>query len=440
MDLLRYAVSVEDESESLEAFKSSLPTETTILDVCANLISIDNEQVVSFVHFSVQEFFTSNQSCFGTFDLGPESAHREIARMFIILLKFLFSKRLARSLFRYFEILQECYYHLVHANLGALSVDDSIVTLVASFFERSPPILITLSQYGRRTFLSFSPPTLKLVFNLPGGYQLYQVQPVCHKTFSYQRLMDIYQHSEGIPRPNPLVIFDDRFAMHYTIVALNSISIAQRLYNHGYPIDWRYNIAAEDLNFQCPGLDDDPCHRRKTRDIYQLPPLYSVQSEKMAMFLLDKGANTDPLVWYIRGRVIQRNDPLAWFAGLGNTQLTELISDRIVYQHAQRHSTALKMAAYYRRVECIQLLLEKGADVSAERMYGTALQIAASASLSNIECMQLLLNKGADVNARGRKAGTALQAAVCSYSVEICGFFSIRVLMLMLRVESMTPP
>ena len=433
MDLLRYAVSVEDESEGLEAFESSLPTETTIVDVCANLISIDMAaQVVRFVHFSVQEFVTSHQFCFGTFDLGPESAHREIARMFIILLKFVYSQKLGDSLFRYFEILQECYYHLIHANLGALSVDDGIVTLVASFFDRSPPVLIT-STCDRPTFLSFSPPTLELIFNLPSEYQLYQVKPVYHKTFSYESLMDIYRLKlpSQVFRSNPVVIFDDRFAMHYTTVVLDSISVAQRLYDHGYPIDCWYNAAADHLNFECARSDNYCYPWSQMADIYRLPPLYSVQSKKMAMFLLDNGAKTDPIACFSWADDVQYDDPfacfswaddaqlsdpLAWFAGAGNTQLTELISNRIVYQHAQRHSTALQPAVHNCRVECIQLLLDKGADVNAEGgKYGTALQAAAGAYFNNIECIQLLLNKGANVNAEGGKYGTALQAAASKY-------------------------
>ena len=421
MDFLRYAVSVEDDSEVLEALESSLPTETKILEVCTNLISIDKDNMVRFVHFSVQEFLTSQQSCIGPFDLGPESAHREIARMLITLLKNIYSGTLGASLLHHEDILHEWHFHLLPANLGTLSMDDTMVALVTSFFEQSPPILISIPDQDASAYFRFSPSALALIFQVPLGisvYRHYQPQSVYWETPSNKHLISIYPKSTPQIRRSFIIIFDDRFAMHYAVIVLGSVPVAQRLCNHSYPIHWFWNgLAQPARNFWSlpTGLNTwGLCEL-----FYNLPPpLYFAECEKMAMFLLDNGASTDPqLVSDPFEFNLRLHDPLVHFAEVGNTQLTRLISDRIVYQHAQRHNTALQVAAYHDNIEGIHLLLDKGADVNAEGgEYGTALQVAAYGG--NFECMHLLLDKGADVNAEGGKYGTTLQAAAQVGDVE----------------------
>lgn len=422
MDFLRYAVSVEDDSEVLEALESSLPTETKILEVCTNLISIDKDNMVRFVHFSVQEFLTSQQSCIGPFDLGPESAHREIARMLITLLKNIYSGTLGASLLHHEDILHEWHFHLLPANLGTLSMDDTMVALVTSFFKQSPPILISIPDQDASAYFRFSPSALALIFQVPLGisvYRHYQPQSVYWETPSNKHLISIYPKSTPQIRRSFIIIFDDRFAMHYAVIVLGSVPVAQRLCNHSYPIHWFWNgLAQPARNFWSlpTGLNTwGLCEL-----FYNLPPpLYFAECEKMAMFLLDNGASTDPqLVSDPFEFNLRLHDPLVHFAEVGNTQLTRLISDRIVYQHAQRHNTALQVAAYHDNIEGIHLLLDKGADVNAEGgEYGTALQVAAYGG--NFECMHLLLDKGADVNAEGGEYGSALQAASYACHLEV---------------------
>ena len=459
VSLLRYAVSVEEDYESLEDLENSIPTDEVILDTCANLVSIDmntSVPVVRFVHFSVQEFLTSHQSSIGAFGLEPELAHREIARMFILLLNILYSqpKDLGlKNLIEHWDMLHEWQYHLLTGNMSVLSVDDCMVTLVASFFEQSPPVPIG-EEYLRRwmlnrglpcpVYICFSPSALALVFGLPGVYQHYQPRPVLLNTPTWDRLKDIYivhkNSFRGHLRHDPVIIFDDCFAVHYAIILLDSVPIVQRLYDYDYPIDFSY--AGNSVNPRS--------NHGKMPYIYQRSPLCSARSEKMAKFLLDKGASTDPQ--YIFSDY-ELHDPLAWFARAGNTKLTELVSDRIVYHHARRHSatllsllademfnrievlsllvirgdvnarggeygTALQAAALGARIELVQLLLDKGADVNAQGgKHGTALQAAAYED--SIEVVQLLLGKGADVNALGGEYGTALQAAVYEADIEV---------------------
>lgn len=61
--------------------------------------------------------------------------------------------------------------------------------------------------------------------------------------------------------------------------------------------------------------------------------------------------------------------------------------------------------------DAVRLLIDKGADVNAERgEHGTILQAAAFEEKTEI--VRLLLDRGADVNAQGGRYGTALYAAV----------------------------
>ena len=471
INLLRYAVSVEEASTSLKTLESSIPTEMAIVDACANLISIDRgTQLVRFVHFSVQEFLTRHQFSIDTFRLGPELANREIARMLITLLKILYSEQLTyedvEKRFKQLDTLHEWPYYLSSANLGALSADDHMFTLVTSFFERSPPVPISPKQrlpihsnsIEMSIYLSFSPSTLALMFDLPGGYEHYQPQPVYKKTFDYNHLEPICSN-RSISSPiywypsyynGPAIIFDDRFAMHYVTIVLDSVPAAKRLCTHGYPIDYSYHIPLVPLTnvrynktsgmYVGQNWDFVP-------KMYTCSPLCSVRSEKMAKFLLDNGVSTD-----IKRLGHEFHDPLSWLAVACNTKAFELVSDRIVYQHTRRHSAALiailnygyqgsadiirlliskgtdvnarggaaLLAAIYNdNIENIELLLDRGADVNVVGgEYGTSLQAAVAYYGANLRCIQPLLDRGADVNAMGGKYGTALQAAVCQGKFE----------------------
>ena len=466
--LLRYAVSVDEDSESLEALESSIPTEKTIVNACANLVTIVKNtrrvRLVRFVHFSVQEFLKRHQSSIDPFRPGLESAHREIARMFVSLLHILYSQPpVDTAILKHLSTLHQWQYHLICGKLSSLPVDDCMVTLVTSFFEWSPPIYI--SDRFEKIFLRFSPSALALIFDLPGEYQHYQLLPVYRNTLGYEHFNDIYGKyrfitddtfeediseddisegdisegdisegdisegdisegdisegdisegdiSEGDISEGDIsdfekhLVFDDRFAIHYATVVHDVIPIAQRLYAHSYPIDCSYYTTVDPVsNVHYKGKVHNGCFWNLMPKEYQVSPLCASRSEAMAKFLLDNGANTNPQFFNN-----ELHDPLVWFAKRGYTQLTEHVSDRIVYQHTRRYSAALVGAAKSGHVKIVRLLMDKGVDVNAtDGQYETAL-MAAAALRGNVECMQLLLDRGADVNALGGKYGTALQA------------------------------
>jgi len=106
--------------------------------------------------------------------------------------------------------------------------------------------------------------------------------------------------------------------------------------------------------------------------------------------------------------------PLYYTASMGIFKLTSLIIDSgddvNELSSAELYGTALQAAAYRGDRGIVRLLLDKGADVDAQRgEYGNALQVAAYRGDRGI--VQLLLDKGADVNAQGGHYGSALQAA-----------------------------
>jgi ankyrin repeat protein len=72
--------------------------------------------------------------------------------------------------------------------------------------------------------------------------------------------------------------------------------------------------------------------------------------------------------------------------------------------------SALQLTVKMGHETTVRLMLEKGADVNAQRGdFGNALQTAANKGNEGI--LRLLLEKGAHVNAQGGNYGSALQAA-----------------------------
>ena len=411
--ILTYAVSVEYDTKSLEALESSVPTETAILASCSNLVSIDKDKVVRFVHFSVQEYLMRDRPQ-RTSHVGPDLAHRELARIFISLLSILNHQSLAAwnegitDRPQVLNILENWPFHLLAANVNLLSDDDPLTMLVSSFLEQSPPMFVGRRGREPPKYLSLLPPVLRLIFNLPSRHQHYQTSSK-RKIFNISQLSDLYnQHP---------ITFNDNFAMHYTTGNLDSVPAAQRLFTHGVPLNYFYSEdSAEPFSRHWTSLGREWYCTPIPVDVpmdYYLPPLYSARSEEVARFLLDNGASVDP---HSTGETAI--DPLLFFECKGNCELTRLVLDRIVGgQRAARYGAVLRSAVEKNcRVEFIQQLLSQGADVNVQGgPYGNALQAAITTDRPNLEVIQLLLDKGADVNAQGGPYGNALQAAIASH-------------------------
>ena len=418
IDVLTHLVSIEKDTGNLKALESSTPTEKILLDTCVNLISIDNNsKYVRFVHFSVQEFLTSHRSAvIKTLHMGHDMAHREIASMCMTFLLLLYSqplnegKKMEVRFQHLLDALNEWPHHLLAGNLNCLPMDDQMVTLTSSFLEKSPPMLGPRNHF--QTYFRFSPPAGALIFNLPGVYQRYEPWPsILHgKKLEQEQLGGIHDSFHQF-----IIISDNRFIMHYATSVLDSVPVAQRLYTHGYPMDHFYCVTDKPQPIFQSSVSSSRVFPSRCIDICDYPPLYSVQSDKMAMFLLSNGVNVRP---QLKGSS-NSFDPLTFFARKGYAKAVQLLLDRAIGQHGGSCGAALRSAAAESNcnIDTLQLLIDKGADVNAQGgEYGNALQ--AAASHGNIDAIQLLLDKGADVNAQGGMYGNTLQAAVFKCNVE----------------------
>ena len=423
IDELAYITAIAMDTRSYADLEFPIPTESIILDVCSNLISVDQNRVVRFVHFSVQEFLTGHHSA--TLSMEYEVAHREIAQMCMIFLT-LFPKRFFQARLaglRQYAI-DEWPHHLLAGNLNTLPADDRMLTLTLSFFEQGP-VLFTeqLECFGsmrkKKIYLKFSPGLLGLVFNLPGPQNPWEF---------YKREEPVYDLDL-----NSVVLFDNKLVIHYSIAELDSIPVTRRLWQHDYSIHYSYTVLE--------GVD------KRVPDWLQLSTLFSVQSTEMAKYLLDNNISIE--AQHLHNRLA---DPLQYFAQKGGwgTGVLQLLLDRVsdedgrvkgamqaaiqadcfdsiwlllskgadVNTHGGRWGNALQAAVCEGKIEVIQLLLDKGADVNAQGgQYGNALQAAAYQGTS--EVIRLMLENGADINAQGGQYGSALQAAAYQGTIEI---------------------
>ena len=435
---LAYAISVEMDAKSQEDLESSIPSEESILDACTNLISVDQsrDRYVRFIHFSVLEFLTSQRST--TLDMGFEMGHREIAQACMIFQTLFSDPSMTRNPQLYWYTFDAWPHHLLAGNINSLLVDDKLLTLTSSFFEKGPVLRTKQFKYlgaeeMQKSYLKFSHPVLALIFDLP---HIQKCRSLCGRQLENEQ-------SKAVDDSNLdyLVISDDKLAVHYVIAELDSVSITQRLHNNGYTLNY-----------------SDPVEKDYASNWLQVSALYSVQSTQMARFLLDNDINIEP-----QGLGREFCDPLAHFAGRENrVEVFRLLLDRVVGQggastgrleHAlsaaikadcleavrllidkgadcdnisfpvadsdflKEHTNAVRAAAWMGKITVLRLLMDKGVDMTQAGHYGDALQIAAYKGQTQI--VRLLLDNRAGVDARDRRTGNAFLAAIRSGRAEI---------------------
>ncbi|EHK47335.1 putative ankyrin repeat protein, partial [Trichoderma atroviride IMI 206040] len=137
-------------------------------------------------------------------------------------------------------------------------------------------------------------------------------------------------------------------------------------------------------------------------------------SKEVAVLLLDRGAdpNTSKTTTSDIGYEFKKyGDVLQIAASIGNVAMVNLLLDRDADINAQRWGSALQAAAKYGHLDILKLLVERGANIDGpSNEKGCVL----SAAIEHDECFQFLLDSGADINrlnARGGYYGTALNAA-----------------------------
>ena len=385
---LACAISIEMNIKRLEDLESSIPTETYIVDVCANLIYVDQTEnkYVHFVHSSIKGFLTSHSLT--SLSIGYEVGHREIAQACMIFLT-LFPKRIDIWLHQYAS--DEWPHHLLAGNLNSLPADEQIVTLTLSFFEKRPLLFTEQPEIsgsvGKKdeTYLIFSPPLLALIFDIPGTQKGW---PLYGKQLQEGQSKAIYDYDLECT-----ILSNDHLAMHYVIAELDSVPMAQRLYIHGYELGYVYS--------------DSGGNNSEVPDWLQLPPLYSVQSPQMARFLLDNDISTEPRS--LRSTLI---DPLEYFVQRGTlgVEVLKLLLGRLraADQNGERFRRALQVAKYRGNVEAMRLLLNGAPDINAQDgQDDNALQVSLCAT-------RPLLDSGADINPQDGEYGDPFLASVCT--------------------------
>ena len=410
IDMLALAIATKDHTQTLGMLRSSISTETIILNACGNLLAVgDTDRRARSVHYSVHEFLTSNwTNIHCTLAFEYEVAQREIAQMCMTFLLTLYSHAQAdyTALERSFAIryiLPALPHHLLAANLSSLPLNDKIISLTLLFFERGPPLLAQdESDFTLTTFFIFSPATLALIFNVQGTYQCYNPQ-ILHERQSDHTKLDCFSRIYG----DSLQAYDDRLAMHYITGQLDSVAVAHRLFTHGYPVDFSFRVPFGVGNgFRMWGQES------WIPVVCEFTPLYLVRSEEVARFLLDRGASVNPSL--VNDRI---PNLVGHVATGGNPKVIQLLLDRGAEQEEEAQCNTLQILAYSGKVEAIRLLLGKGADANAQGgEYGNALH--AAALMGQVNAMHLLLDAGADVNAQGGEYGNALQAAATEGQVE----------------------
>lgn len=129
---------------------------------------------------------------------------------------------------------------------------------------------------------------------------------------------------------------------------------------------------------------------------------------EIVKLLLAKGADVNAKTKWGQSAFI-----LAGF--FSHTEIMELLLVNGAHVTPSEYGIAMVMPALEGRIDVVQYLLDKGADLNARDRFGqSALGSAASKGQMNI--IRLLLDKGADVNANG---GDALQSAACAQNSHI---------------------
>ncbi|KAL6797086.1 ankyrin repeat-containing domain protein [Trichoderma sp. SZMC 28012] len=136
-------------------------------------------------------------------------------------------------------------------------------------------------------------------------------------------------------------------------------------------------------------------------------------SLQVAQLLLGKGANADAsAISTVKDESGdgKAGDMLQLAVFRGNFAMVNLLLDRGADINAQRGGwgSALQTAAKDENLSMLKLLIERGADINVPSNEAGCVLLSAA---GNIHCLQLLLDNGADVNKRG--AGSMEKTALC---------------------------
>jgi ankyrin repeat protein len=117
--------------------------------------------------------------------------------------------------------------------------------------------------------------------------------------------------------------------------------------------------------------------------------------------------------------------PLHWATGMGHTDIMKVLLDRFkvpVDIANANNGTPLHVAASQARPECVEILINHGADLNARVKDGaTPLHFACfkGQKQGHLECIKMLLEKGCDPNAEMKNHATPMNLAFSRNNTEV---------------------
>ncbi|KAF7350253.1 NACHT and ankyrin domain protein [Mycena venus] len=384
---IQTALAVEPDSRELD--KDNVMEMETILTVCAGLIIVDKDSLVRLVHYTTQEYLDKIQA-----EKFPD-AQTEITRTLLTFLAFdrypdpSWKSGNLPPLVNYSE------YCLAHA---AGQPEVHLREILLEFLDQAPQ--------WRQNHRWYSP---------PWDYQDWPSKPsrlwiavAANLTETAKYLLDQAPVQQHLKNPEIIV------AAYYGHAQMIHVLLQKGANINAQGEDLCFVVIHLPYTSRCGAYIDTQCGGY----ISALHAAIVGGNVDIVEFLVGYGANmnADEL-------------PLASF--LGEIEIVEKLQQKVDLDsqggfYGRIFGTGLQAAALAGRLEVVQLLLHRGADVNTGGKslalessstntvfkggyHGTALQ--AAALVGNLDIVQLLLHGGADVNARGGYYGTALQAA-----------------------------
>lgn len=455
---LTYAVAMETSTRSEDDVKSMRSAMNTLVDVCANLITvnIDDRHTVRFVHFSVHEFLRSksqnpSNGSTTTLNIDPDIGQVELAQMCITFM--LFCGTPTSDCTHEYTAFGEYASTYWMAHVRAVNkINHELTKLIEDYFKFGPLIrnrasswdaggVLVWAQYRQEEHTRFSPHIIAHIFDFP---------------LIANYLEEVKDTQSDYP--------DDKYAMHFA-AGKNSTNAIARLCDQGFTVhdldmndrvplyyatdidtirflldkgadvnahggyallaavmakalEWMSLFNPQDGEFGFYALNDAILSGNEESVVFvnhylgdngylmnQMHGDMGDQSGGLVQLLLDRGADVNAQV--------EGDNALYAAAAIGQRGIVQLLLDQGADVNAGggEHGCALSAAVMGKREGIVRLLLGRGADVNAQGgFFGNALQ--AAASVQQLDIVQLFLDQGADVNAQGGHFGNALQTAV----------------------------
>ena len=447
---LAQAVAVEPDTNSADMMCKMIPMYDSIFAVCANLVVLDSDFGVRFVHFSTQEYLLNSQSQnVINLNIGAKLAQAEMARTCMVFTLFCHSDYIPPDgeielvkILDYpalMDYVNSAWPDLIHACSSRQDLEDEWLDLAVKFFKFGPLMTINFMRGNRLDEVPNSKDELEIPEdNLVTGATWYHEPGFTASTYALIFLPALYERiKKSETAEERAAREDDEYAMHY-VSKMGWTDSAQRLLDHAYQLD----------NLKEPGF---------------ITPLCVCKTPDMARFLLDNGADinarvsgheaSSPLGVMLSGdsgtygpvpnprtadnkpesdrilAIVQLlldrganpscngRSPLLAAVGRGDIRVVDMLlksGANVNEEDPNRsHGTTLVTAIYNHDFRMVQFLLAHGADVNGQvekDSKSTALHVAAY--YADIPLVELLLEHGADVNARGTDDFTVLHFAV----------------------------